>query len=195
MATGVSAAVAQQRFDAGRACLNLLATVGQRGADSPVERVPDTDALASWLVAAGLCDDPPDVNAEQLTAMRSLRAATWDVLAALRAGQRAPAEQRAVINAHAAWPIAVPRLTGDGRRVRSSASPVESALAVLARDAIDIATGPDLARLRECADPTCRMLFLDTSRSGQRRWCSMARCGNRAKARNHAIRSRHATHP
>ncbi len=37
-------------------------------------------------------------------------------------------------------------------------------------------------RVRECADARCPALFLDTSRNGSRRWCSMERCGARAKA-------------
>lgn len=40
-----------------------------------------------------------------------------------------------------------------------------------------------LPRLHECE--ACSWLFLDTSRGGRRRWCSMAACGNRAKARRH----------
>ncbi|TAL94280.1 MAG: hypothetical protein EPN73_18145 [Paraburkholderia sp.] len=35
----------------------------------------------------------------------------------------------------------------------------------------------------ECA--ACSWLFLDLSRSRSRRWCSMATCGNRAKAQRH----------
>jgi len=46
-------------------------------------------------------------------------------------------------------------------------------------------TEGDLARVGECANETCGWLFLDTSRNGRRRWCDMAQCGNRAKARRH----------
>lgn len=35
--------------------------------------------------------------------------------------------------------------------------------------------------LRKCANPECPLLFYDDSRNGRRRWCSMARCGNRSK--------------
>jgi predicted RNA-binding Zn ribbon-like protein len=45
-------------------------------------------------------------------------------------------------------------------------------------------------RIRRCANETCVLVFLDTSRNGQRRWCSMASCGNRLKARRHWERSR-----
>jgi predicted RNA-binding Zn ribbon-like protein len=48
-------------------------------------------------------------------------------------------------------------------------------------------------RVRECADSGCPVLFLDTSRNGSRRWCSMERCGARAKAS--AYYRRHRAHP
>lgn len=40
-------------------------------------------------------------------------------------------------------------------------------------------------RVRKCANPECVLWFLDTTRSGTRRWCSMTACGNRLKARRH----------
>jgi hypothetical protein len=40
--------------------------------------------------------------------------------------------------------------------------------------------------IRACADERCGWLFLDPS--GRRRWCEMAVCGNRAKARRYAQR-------
>jgi len=52
----------------------------------------------------------------------------------------------------------------------------------------DLLLGPKLARVRQCANPACRFLFLDDSKAGNRRWCSMAACGNRAKAHRHYLR-------
>jgi predicted RNA-binding Zn ribbon-like protein len=43
-------------------------------------------------------------------------------------------------------------------------------------------------RLRKCGNPDCVLWFLDATRSGTRRWCSMAACGNRLKARRHYLR-------
>jgi predicted RNA-binding Zn ribbon-like protein len=40
-------------------------------------------------------------------------------------------------------------------------------------------------RIRSCANPDCPLYFLDTSRPGTRRWCSMSVCGNRDKTRRH----------
>ncbi|MER5770809.1 CGNR zinc finger domain-containing protein [Streptomyces sp. NPDC001985] len=44
------------------------------------------------------------------------------------------------------------------------------------------------ARIRPCANPQCVLHFYDVSKNGTRRWCSMAGCGNRAKALRHYAR-------
>jgi predicted RNA-binding Zn ribbon-like protein len=54
----------------------------------------------------------------------------------------------------------------------------------------DLMTGPARQRIRRCANDDCLWLFLDESKSGTRRWCDMATCGNRAKARRHYERSK-----
>ncbi|MFQ6143834.1 CGNR zinc finger domain-containing protein [Streptomyces seoulensis] len=45
-------------------------------------------------------------------------------------------------------------------------------------------------RLRPCANAECRLFLLDRSRANRARWCSMAVCGNREKARRHYERTR-----
>jgi len=51
----------------------------------------------------------------------------------------------------------------------------------VARDGVELLSGPLAARVRKCANPSCAILFVDSSRSNRRRWCSMAACGNKAK--------------
>lgn len=51
-----------------------------------------------------------------------------------------------------------------------------------------LTTAPD--RIRGCAHEACILHFFDTSRNGTRRWCSMAACGNRAKASRHYARTK-----
>jgi predicted RNA-binding Zn ribbon-like protein len=60
----------------------------------------------------------------------------------------------------------------------------------LARCAGDLLATAELAQVKACPGTGCGWLFLD--RRGRRRWCSMEVCGNRAKARRHARRSREA---
>jgi predicted RNA-binding Zn ribbon-like protein len=51
-------------------------------------------------------------------------------------------------------------------------------------------TAPD--RVKHCQNPDCVLWFFDTTRNGTRRWCSMAVCGNRMKARRHYDRRKGA---
>jgi predicted RNA-binding Zn ribbon-like protein len=62
-------------------------------------------------------------------------------------------------------------------------------LAAIARSAAEILAEGRQARLHVCANPTCGLFFYDTSRTGRRRWCSMARCGNRHKVAAFARRN------
>ena len=48
----------------------------------------------------------------------------------------------------------------------------------------------DRTRIRQCHADDCRWWFEDTSKNGRRKWCSMARCGNRAKVAAHYKRHR-----
>ena len=63
-------------------------------------------------------------------------------------------------------------------------------LTPIALSALDFAASARRDRLRPCAAEGCQRWFLDTSKSGRRRWCTMERCGNRAKAERY--RRRHA---
>jgi len=58
----------------------------------------------------------------------------------------------------------------------------------LAQAESDLLVSSDAERVKDCGDPTCRWLFLDTSKNHTRRWCDMKTCGNRMKARRHQAR-------
>jgi predicted RNA-binding Zn ribbon-like protein len=61
-------------------------------------------------------------------------------------------------------------------------------LAAIARSAAEIVVESAKSRLRKCANPGCELFFCDNSRTHQRRWCSMAVCGNRHKVASFARR-------
>jgi predicted RNA-binding Zn ribbon-like protein len=174
-------------FIAGRPCLDLAATVGERWRRS-FERLCTPDDLSRWLAQAGMCDRPPTVEQAHLEAARALRDAIYPAAKSAGTGALDPADL-AEINRWAARPAPAPQLDRR-RRVRLVAEqPVEAALASIARDAIDLISGPLATRVRECAAEDCALLFVDTSPPGRRRWCSMDGCGNRAKTA--AYRRRH----
>ena len=47
-----------------------------------------------------------------------------------------------------------------------------------------------LSRIKICPADDCRWAFFDASKNMSRQWCSMAVCGNRAKARSHRERTK-----
>jgi len=75
---------------------------------------------------------------------------------------------------------------------RHVGDPLGDALARIAERVSREGSGDRSERLRVCANPECRWAFFDSSRTGRRRWCDMATCGNRAKASRHRARLRAA---
>ena len=167
------------QFKSGRLCLDFTATVGERWRRS-FERLREPSDLGRWLRDTGLAESAPRVT-DELAAARALREAIYRT--AKPAGSRHPdPDDVGEINRWAGRMPLSPRLGADGRTVSGWADrPVEAALATIARDAIDLFSGPLADRVRECARPDCALLFVDRSRPGRRRWCAMAECGNRTK--------------
>jgi predicted RNA-binding Zn ribbon-like protein len=117
-----------------------------------------------------------------------LQAAIWSVADALVDRRPVPDGDREVLNELAAEPCLVPRLLPGPTRTWVAVQGVRCLLSSVARDAIDVLGGPRAARLKRCEGSRCALLFVDTSRSGHRRWCSMERCGNRSKVAAHRRR-------
>ncbi|MEV0720769.1 CGNR zinc finger domain-containing protein, partial [Asanoa sp. NPDC050611] len=102
-----------------------------------------------------------------------------------------PVEERQVGHGRAAAAAPLrPRLTADGAADWAAPVRATQAMSSLAREMIDLLSGPLAGRIRECASDNCPLVFVDTSRPGARRWCTMERCGNRHKLR--ALRARRA---
>lgn len=70
---------------------------------------------------------------------------------------------------------------------------LELPLWLVARSAADLLTSEQHDRVRQCESADCEWLFLDRSKNRSRRWCDMAECGNREKARRSRMRKREAT--
>jgi len=66
----------------------------------------------------------------------------------------------------------------------------EDLLGPLANGAATLFTEVDRRRVRRCGQGQCVLHFLDTSKKGTRRWCSMRLCGNRLKVAAYAARQR-----
>jgi predicted RNA-binding Zn ribbon-like protein len=181
-------------FDAGCFCLELLLT----GGPAPCDRyeVLHTPAdLAGWLVGSRLAEHAvirePElrIRPAELRRIKAFRDAMWSAVRNLVAGKRIAHKDLGVINESATAEPVVPRIEPrTGRRTWVSPITGTGVLGAAAREAIDILSGELAGRVRQCGADDCHLVFLDTSRPGKRRWCSMARCGNRNKVRGYRTR-------
>jgi predicted RNA-binding Zn ribbon-like protein len=174
-------------FDAGAPSLDFVHTWGWGMPKPEWERLGRPDELGRWLADRYACN--ATATADDVRTAHELRAAITQATLRTAAGSRPDPADIDLINTYAAEPDIPPHL-GGGRRPVEPARP-RQALVMLARDAITVLSRPD--RIRHCGAGDCLLLFFDDSRAGTRRWCSMRRCGNRAKARNHRHRHQEDT--
>lgn len=160
-----------------------------------VETLVTPDDLATWTVRAELLAEPPAVKRALLAPARDLREAINAAVVALESARRPPARALATIDSWLGTAYVPDHLVvaPDGRPTLARGTPTDPAahaLGLLAQDAAQLLGTDQRHRLRICASETCSARFYDRSRAGQRRWCSMAGCGNVAKARRHRARLR-----
>jgi predicted RNA-binding Zn ribbon-like protein len=163
------------RFRGGHLALDLAATLAGRLKDQHKELLSSPRDLDRWLVSSGLATKSPHASEQDVALARALREAIYDL-----ACGRNSAAARKQLNRIAALPPAAPQLSASGALVRKGNA--AALLATLAGGAIELFGDSEARRIRQCEGDNCAILFLDHSRSGQRRWCSMEGCGNRAKA-------------
>jgi predicted RNA-binding Zn ribbon-like protein len=177
------------RFDPGALCLELL-TTGGPGSLAGYEVLHDPAALRRWVAASRL---PGELHLSaddaDVAAARALRNALWGMAAAAAHGDDPDPADVSVVNTAAAAPALAPRIGADGSRQWVPGATAGQLLSTVARDAVDLFTGPHAHRVRECGSHDCRLIFVDTSRPGRRRWCAMERCGNRSMVRAHRART------
>ncbi len=197
-------------------CLAFADTRYWRGSERPSDDLAGSDDLLEWVQTHGgldartmrrlrdRCSGDAAVAAGLFAGATGLRETLFAIFSAVASGQAVPA---------ADWGIFAETLRRapcrDCLRQRApgyvwalggadpcdadpgDADPgLETMLAGVLWSAADLLAGPRLARVRLCANERCRWVFLDDSKSGNRRWCSMSACGNRAKAHRHYLRAK-----
>jgi predicted RNA-binding Zn ribbon-like protein len=178
------------RFVSGHRALDFLATFADRHRNG-LERLRQPEDLDRWLRAADLPTSTP-ANARHLEDARSLREAINRLARAAMRGSAGDCNDIAELNQRATRPSLAPQLDRNMHRHWHSPDPVAGAIALIAREAVELLSGPERKLIRECAaSPACSLLYLDRSRGRRRRWCEMQRCGSRAKMADY--RQRKAT--
>lgn len=193
-------------LDDGLAFVNTLTLKGGQ----PVDHLPSSESAIDWLYEHDLLHadardilrrhygSSPDAAARDLAKMHRLRAAMRELVDAT-AERRPPARGELTVINRALRTRAIFELvvSPDGVSLghRHEGDPVDGGLSRLTEVLARAVSQGDPDRLRVCANPQCRMAFVDTSRTGQRKWCDMATCGNRAKAARHRARQRERRAP
>lgn len=169
--------------------LDLVNTLATRPDGVTVDLFAEPATAATWLSAQHDLDRltairPADLDLPQLRKLREHVAGCVD--AARQGTAPPPAALTALNDAVRAAPAYAQLTVVDGtlaRRVDRSGVPGRDLLAELAEAAVDLVTDPAVRRVRACAGARCRLLFLPAH--PQRRWCSPATCGNRARVARH----------
>jgi predicted RNA-binding Zn ribbon-like protein len=144
-----------------------------------VDLLATAKSARAWAVAAGLAGT---LDGAGLSALRQARSAIRDAL-----------EGRGTAPLNAVLDKGRVRLSVSGAlaptRTLQASEPAWQAAVLAAANLVDLLeTAPD--RVKHCENPACVLWFFDTTRNGTRRWCSMAVCGNRMKARRHYDRAK-----
>jgi predicted RNA-binding Zn ribbon-like protein len=178
------------RFDPGALCLELL-TTGGPGPYRRYEVLYEPADLAAWADRSRLTPTPVlEISEAEVAAARGLRDALFRLVIARIRGEPHPPGDLEAVNEAAARPALAPAIAPTGEREWAGTSSGTQLVATVARDAVELLTGPFAHRVRTCAGDNCELVYVDTSRPGRRRWCSMEHCGNRHKVR--ALRARNS---
>jgi|SRR5215211_1916415 len=175
----------------GRPALDLVNTRRERWRRDIDTLVLPSD-LGDWLEAAGFDLAGASTDGGALDAARRLRDSIDAALDAVLEARRPPRDALATIDAWIPSAQVTPHLVQRGKAAVLAEprprDPVAHALGVVALDAARMLGTDERERVRICASATCGVRFYDRSPAGRRRWCSMERCGNVAKARRHRRR-------
>jgi predicted RNA-binding Zn ribbon-like protein len=180
---------------AGHPALDFCNSRAGWGSPQPKEYLLGPEVLAIWCREAGLITAQ---DARQLLAAAGRRPgeaadvlrralALRDAVYRTTLGAPATATDWQVVSAEAVLARGASTLVPDpdggpaGWRLRSTAADLP--VLAIAASAADLLTGPLVGSVGACPGVGCGWLFSDPRR--RRRWCSMAVCGNRAKARRH----------
>ncbi len=197
----------ERRFElvGGALCLDFVNTVGDRLATRQYARnyLERYDDLVAWglqshvltpseaTVLRRLAARRPDQASAALARAVDAREHLHNALFAAMKGRAIAGETLASLNGAIAPLLALSRLVVKDREWRwafggrSDTELLDRVLWGVVRSAIELLTSANLTKIQRCGVATCGWLFLDLSRNRTRRWCSMAMCGNRTKARRH----------
>ena len=197
------------QFIGGELCLDFTNTVGGDRRTKPSEHLHSYPDLVAWArqgevispaQARGLllrAEREPGAAAAVLAGAIELREAIFSAFVAIAEGKRPAHGDLDRLNRALAQALAHRRVVQSGRGYAlgwDDSDELDRMLWPVAQSAADLLAAEHRAPVKACGareeDWECGWLFVDSSRNGSRRWCTMDDCGNKAKARRHYARTR-----
>ncbi|MDQ6719199.1 MAG: CGNR zinc finger domain-containing protein [Candidatus Dormibacteraeota bacterium] len=158
--------------------------------EAGTEAFKDQNTLKTWLVARGLMDGSQDADGGHLKHAIAVREAIRGMIGANSGAAFYPLDI-ATLNEAAGASRLRARFGSDGKaRLEPEAGGVEGALGRIVAAVFAGMSEDEWTRLKLCGSQSCRWVFYDSSRNHSSRWCRMASCGNRQKARRFRERAK-----
>ena len=182
------------QFVAGNLALDFVNTVAFRAdPGKQKDHLQRTEDVHRWASQAQLPDraaiSSGPLGTAALRRIRAVREQLFAVFHAIANDHPIPADTLARVGDALHDCCARRCLSMEGAEVRwvwrTGARCTDYLLYPVLTAAIDLLTSASRGSVRQCEDAGCGWLFLDRSNARTRRWCSMADCGNRNKARNY----------
>lgn len=202
-----------QEFEmvAGALCLDFANTVERRGGDDRRDSFGDFNDLVLWAKQAGIishdvghqlrikADRDPESCSTFLLRAITLREAVYRIFAAEANGEICSEGDLEFLQEMYAEAIRYAHLQLNGLNYDwswdncLSNMPLDVVLWSVSESAVGLLRGENLGRVKQChgagAGP-CRWLFLDTTKAGNRKWCTASGCGAKAKWQRQNARRR-----
>ncbi|GLY15392.1 hypothetical protein Kisp01_24070 [Kineosporia sp. NBRC 101677] len=178
----------------GHPAVDLVNTVDRPDGHPPYDHLATYPELLDWSRRVGVLSQAetdallgsvsPSAAQRAVQRVQELREVLIETFTAVTAG--APVGSWPQLQPYVVEAIEHAELHGHGLRWPAEAA--QAMLWPLAHGAFVLLTADpaDLERLKHCG--ACHWVFIDRSRNGSRRWCSMGDCGNAVKSRRYVER-------
>ena len=184
--------VGELELNAGNVVLDFVNTVEDRLEERPEDLLRTPADLAEWAAMSGvLAGRPPALRSAELARALDLRERLTALLDAKLDGRALdPGDLAALAAAEARARAAGSLEQGEDGLLRWRWDPesLASVRHTIAAAASELLSSPDADRIGRCAGQGCGWFFLDATKRGNRRWCSMKDCGQVAKSANRRAR-------
>jgi len=176
--------------------LDLVNTRGVQDG-KPIDLLKSFEDLVSWTAEAGLIDNARvreiikkwsgTVEADRvfkraLQLRDSLSSIVDELVRGIRPSAGSLKNLNDLLRRKNGWFEVRYEDSGYAKAFHADLDDIDGILVPIGESFADLLCFGDLSQVKRCESDECVLVFHDTSKNHRRRWCSMATCGNRAKA-------------